>query len=341
MNYINISAKNKKQGKENTNTLFRNRGNYVANKKDNHAKVEYFWTVNCLAGSELADLQLINKEIELIQAQNRTVKTGKTLHVGFSLPEGESLTEAQWRDAEQQLSEALEYSEHQRVVALHKNTDNWHLHIAYNMIHPETFKKHSPHRDHKTGADVCRVLEQKYGLRRDVGYKEAQERDKRSQGSLDMEAHTYHESFESYVLKYKADIRAGLDAAKDWHDVHAVFTQHDLRLKARGAGLVITQGKNNIKASTLHRSCSKNALESRFGTFKPRSRDHKKIARTRPEYGLKPRFKLNNQALQKWKRFMGIKKKEQPLLTWKDYTHARSRLRPPSPRTDQGEQGHD
>ena len=319
MNYINISAKNAKKGKEKAGGLFRNRSNYIANTKDNHAKVALFWTMNCLAGSDIKDLELINKEIELIQAQNQRVKTNKTLHVSFSLPEGERLTESQWRDAEQQLSDALGFSEHQRVVALHKDTDNWHLHIAYNMIHPETFKKHSPHRDHKTGADVCRQLEKQFGLRRDVGYKEAQKENKRSQGSLDMEAHTFHESFESYVLKNKKALLTGIDKAKDWHDVHAVFTAHDLRLKERGAGLIISQGKNSIKASTLHRSCSKAALESRFGKFKARSRDHKKIAHTRQKYGLKPRFPLNNQALQKWKRFLGVKKKEQPILSWKDY----------------------
>lgn len=319
MNYINISAKNEKKGKEDPNAQFRHRGNYVANKKDDHAKVEHFWTVNCLAGSELSDLALINKEIELIQAQNHRVRTAKTLHVGLTLPEGESLTEEQWRYAEKTLSEMLEFTEYQRVVSVHNDTKNWHLHIAYNMIHPETFKKYRPHNDFSKGANVCRILEKKFGLRRDVGYGEAQERDRRSQGSLDMEAHTYHESFESYVLKHKTEILAGIDKSKDWHDVHAVFTQHDLRLKARGAGLVITQGKNSIKASTLHRSCSKNALESRFGQFKPRSRDHKKIAHTRPKYGLKPRFPLKGAGLSKWNRYLGIKKKEQPLLTWKDY----------------------
>lgn len=319
MNYINISAKNLQKGKEKADGLFRHRGNYIANKKDDHAKVKLFWTKNCLAGSDIADLELINKEIELIQAQNQRVKTNKTLHVSFSLPEGEHLTDSQWRDAEQQLSDALGFSEHQRVVALHKDTDNWHLHIAYSMIHPETFKKHSPYKDHKTGADVCRQLEKQFGLRRDVGYKEAQHQDKRSVGAKDMEAHTFHESFEGCVLKNKQALLAGIDAAKDWHDVHAVFTAHNLRLKARGAGLVITQGKNSVKASTLHRSCSKAALESRFGKFKPRSRDHKKIASTRQKYGLNPRFPLNKKGSQRWLRFLGVKNKSQKILTWKDY----------------------
>ena len=319
MNYINISAKNEKKGREDPKAPFRHRGNYVANKKDDHAKVEHFWTVNCLAGSELSDLKLINKEIELVQAQNHLVRTAKTLHVGLTLPEGESLTEEQWRYAEKTLSEILEFTEYQRVVSVHNDTKNWHLHIAYNMIHPETFKKYRPHNDFSKGADACRILEKKFGLRRDVGYKEAQEREKRSQGSLDIEAHTYHESFERYVLKHKTDMLAGLDQAKDWHDVHAVFAKHNLRLKARGAGLVITQGRNSIKASTLDRSCSKNALESRFGTFRPRSRDHAKIASSRQKYGLQPRFRLSGAALTKWHRYLGNKKKDRPILTWKDY----------------------
>lgn len=34
---------------------------------------------------------------------------------------------------------ALGFAEHQRISAVHQNTENWHLHVAINKVHPGTF----------------------------------------------------------------------------------------------------------------------------------------------------------------------------------------------------------
>jgi len=43
---------------------------------------------------------------------------------------------------------ALGFGEHQRVSAVHQNTDHWHLHVAINKVHPTTLRNVTPIRDH-------------------------------------------------------------------------------------------------------------------------------------------------------------------------------------------------
>ncbi len=55
-----------------------------------------------------------------------------------SFREGERPTREQLADIEDRLCGALGFAEHQRVSAVHQNTDNWHMHIAINKVHPRT-----------------------------------------------------------------------------------------------------------------------------------------------------------------------------------------------------------
>jgi hypothetical protein len=50
---------------------------------------------------------------------------------------------------------------------VHQNTDNWHMHIAINKVHPLTFRNMEPFRDHFRLQETCAELEVKHGLMRD------------------------------------------------------------------------------------------------------------------------------------------------------------------------------
>lgn len=81
-------------------------------------------------------------------------------------PEDEpSLTQENITIIEKAFAEALGFGDHQRVCGVHKNTNNLHLHIAYNMIHPERFTKHEPFRDFYRLSEVCGEMEQRYNWR--------------------------------------------------------------------------------------------------------------------------------------------------------------------------------
>ena len=79
-------------------------------------------------------------------------------------PEGERPTREQMEDIEDRLCEAIGLAEHQRVSAVHQNTDNWHLHIALSSVHPTTFRNVAPFQDHFRLQEACAELELRHGL---------------------------------------------------------------------------------------------------------------------------------------------------------------------------------
>ena len=47
---------------------------------------------------------------------------------------------------------------------VHRDTDNLHLHVAINKVHPTKFTLHEPFNDYHTRAKLCQQLEARYGL---------------------------------------------------------------------------------------------------------------------------------------------------------------------------------
>ena len=61
----------------------------------------------------------------------------------------------------------LGYAEHQRVSVVHHDTDDVHIHVAINKIHPTTLTLHDPVRDYKKRSKLCAILEHELGLAQD------------------------------------------------------------------------------------------------------------------------------------------------------------------------------
>ncbi|NQY81908.1 MAG: relaxase/mobilization nuclease domain-containing protein [Alphaproteobacteria bacterium] len=106
--------------------------------------MDCLWLVNCDAGETIDDLDLAIVEIENTQHMNSAARGAKTYHLIISLQSSENLPEEALKDIERQFCRLSRFEDHQRVVAAHKNTNNFHLHVAYNMIHPETLNIHHP-----------------------------------------------------------------------------------------------------------------------------------------------------------------------------------------------------
>ena len=133
---------------------------YVVDLKGGGEKVLWSRISNCEA--ELPVLAIA--EIEATQAQNTRSKADKTYHLVISFPEEETPTREQLEDIEDILCQTLGFEEHQRISAVHQDTENMHLHVAINKVHPQTLKVLEPYRDYYIRDKTCRMLEQKHGL---------------------------------------------------------------------------------------------------------------------------------------------------------------------------------
>ena len=201
-------------------------------------------------------------EVLATQQANTRAKGDKTYHLIVSFRAGEQPSADTLRQIEARICDGLGLGEHQRVSAVHNDTDNLHIHIAINKIHPTRGTMQEPYYSHRALADLCTTLERDYGLERD-------NHEPRQRGAAaragDLEQHAGVESLVGWIKRECLDEIKG---AASWAELHQVMRDNGLALRARGNGLVIEAGDGTIiKASTLARDLSKPALEKRLGAF--------------------------------------------------------------------------
>jgi hypothetical protein len=213
---------------------------------------------NCQADLERAAL----REIQATQERNTRATGDKTLHLLVSFRAGETPDRDSLVALEERICAGLGYGEHQRISAVHTDTDNLHIHIAINKIHPTTHQMVRHFRAYRKLAELCSRLEVEFGLEPDnhLSAKTIGE-DK----AADMEKHSGQESLISYAKRTCLD---GLRSAPTWSAVHQAAEAHGLAVRMRGNGLVIEADDGTmVKASSLDRSLSKARLEARLGSF--------------------------------------------------------------------------
>ena len=268
------------------------------------------WCAGCWAGD---DYELAIQEVADTQALNTRTTQEKTYHLIVSFrPEDETrLTPEAFKAIEERFAQALGLSEHQRHCGVHVNTENMHMHVAYNLIHPEKLTRVEPWRDYIKRDKLCRELEKEYGLVIDNGRDKAQEQGLGERAAA-VEAHTGRQSFEGYARDQGEAILAILENARSWEDVHCAFARHGLELKPRGAGLVVKDrhGRHMAKASAVHRDLSLKKLEARFGVFQePRG----KMPESERRYGAAPLQKAPNRN-QLWQEFQELRQEQKAAL---------------------------
>jgi hypothetical protein len=201
-------------------------------------------------------------DVMLVQSANQRSVADKTYHLIVSFAPGEHPDPAILRNIEERLCAGLGFGEHQRISAVHHDTDHTHLHIAINKIHPDRLTIHTPLRDYRTLAEICEQLEIEHDLERvnHVSRKRGGET-----RAADMEQIAGLESLIGWVRRTCAD---EIKAADSWRALHATMAANGLAMQARGNGLVvIAENGTAIKASSIARDLSKKALEGRLGSF--------------------------------------------------------------------------
>ena len=239
---------------------------------------------NCLS------LKTASAEMKWAADMNGRVKD-PVYHAVLSWREGEQPTNEQMFEAGHEAIKSVGMAGHQYVFAIHRDTENMHLHMMVNRVHPETEKAVYPDRDYYKLDKCMREMELRQGWAHDNGPYAVHERDgkmvvdwaekeKKPRKSLptiagDMEAETGNESLYSYASgEAKAEVLAKLkEDHVSWPDLHYVLGKHGLLIQEKGQGLGIYDKANPaqtpIKASAMHESLGKQRLEKRLGPYQP------------------------------------------------------------------------
>ena len=120
---------------------------YITAAEDPGEKLEDFWIANVDGLEELTDLETALLDVEAVRKMKPGVND-KTYHLILSFRPGEEddLKGKDLRAIAKRFVDDLGFGEHQYVAGAHKNTNNFHLHVAINRVHPETLKVHSPYK---------------------------------------------------------------------------------------------------------------------------------------------------------------------------------------------------
>lgn len=200
-----------------------------------------------------------------------------------------------WRDGEQPTPEHVEeavsvfMSElgldgHQVVYGLHADTENIHLHLVINRVHPDSFKVIKPNRgfDVEAMLKAVAIIEHRQGWQRernaryqvlgDGSLRRARQAPDRpplpDQPKRDMERRTGEKSAERVAIENGAPI---ISRATSWQTLHAQLAEVGLRYEKAGSGAVVFVGDVAIKASRVDRGASLAQLQKRLGLYEPPS----------------------------------------------------------------------
>jgi hypothetical protein len=135
---------------------------YLLDPQGKKTRVGEVTITNCVS----TDTTWAVREIAATQRLNVRAKSDRTYHLLMSLRAGENPDAQTLRMIQERFCKELGYAEHQRVSVVHHDTDNVHIHVAINKIHPTTLALHDPVRDYKRGRNCARFSSTSSGLPR-------------------------------------------------------------------------------------------------------------------------------------------------------------------------------
>src|SRR5438105_3812762 len=136
---------------------------YLVDSQGKQTRVGEIALTNCIS----IDLTCAVREIVATQQLNTRAKSDRTYHLLISMRAGENPDAQTLRIIEERFCNELGYTEHQRISVVHHDTDNVHVHLAINKIHPQKFTLHDPIADYKTRSKLAAILEHELGLAQD------------------------------------------------------------------------------------------------------------------------------------------------------------------------------
>ena len=242
-------------------------------------KCVYAGARNCLCASRAG------QKAEMIAlAQEAVASRNPIQHWVLSWRESEQPTPAQVEQAVDLFLDELGMRAHQALYAFHADTDDFHLHLVVNRVHPETLKAIKPnggfdleaaHRAIARIEHIQRWEREPNGRYRVSATGElVRESRRREPGpgskARDLEARTGTRSAARIALAEGAPL---LRRATGWADLHRGLAARGLRLEPRGRGAVLWVGEIAVKVSRLGRECGLGALSQRLGAYRPAESD--------------------------------------------------------------------
>lgn len=203
-------------------------------------------------------------------------------HYVVSWREGEQPSRQQIEQAVDILLDEFGLQGHQVIYGLHQDTDNIHLHLAINRVHPETLKCVEINKgfDIEAAHRAIARIEHAQGWQRERGaryqvlengelgreHRDSEKPRQPGQRKRDMENRIGEKSAERIAIEDGAPI---VRRAQSWAQLHRELAERGMRYEKKGSGAVILVGDVPVKASSAGREASMGSLRKRLGEYRP------------------------------------------------------------------------
>jgi len=226
-----------------------------------------------------------SQSAEMLALSQEAVRSKDTIsHYVLSWREGERPNLDQVEEAVSIFMDELGLGGHQVIYALHADTDNIHLHLVINRVHPDSFKVIKPNRgfDIEASHRAVAVIEYRQGWQREQNgrYRVLEDGDlcrerpvpdkprQPDQPKRDMERRTGEASAERIAIEDGAPI---IREATSWQELHRQLAKVGMKYVKAGSGAIVCVGDIKVKASSADRDASLLRLQKRLGPYEPSS----------------------------------------------------------------------
>ena len=214
------------------------------------------------------DLREAAMEMSIVASGNNRVQS-PVLHASISWAPEDDPTRERMQEVADGLLDTLGMKDHQAIYVAHADEDYAHLHVMANRVHPQTRKAAPMRLSWRRTEEYLRRAERRMGFREVPGHLYQLEGQRRPERSQSLSKGAYKGVVRDGVLPFQMVVRraAGDDfeKAQSWKDLTRRLRRHRLEFKARGQGLVVTDGVEYAKCSSVMPGVSTWKLADRFG----------------------------------------------------------------------------
>lgn len=251
-------------GKAGAGSGFRGLGKYLEEGRKGEAHERVAW----VEGRNLptADIGTATKIMRATANENGRIEK-PVYHLSLAWDAGDSPSRQQMSAAAEQVLQDLGLEKHQTLVVAHNDGKTPHLHLLVNRVGPDGKAWDRSH-DYARIERSLRALERENGWREVPGRHhqlERQQRPERAQLSQGERRKAERTQQPPFAVLVKIEAGRTIREAETWQELHRGLAEHGLRVEKEGRGLVVTDGSEKAKASSIDRAASLAALERRLG----------------------------------------------------------------------------
>lgn len=264
--------------------------NYIAKLGDRHRNEEVLY----LAGRGFICDDFHGRQAEMMALATETVRSANPVsHWVISWQEGEHATTDQVEEAVTLFLAEMGLLEHQVLYAVHQS-ENRHLHLVVNRVHPISMRVIQPNKgfDIEAAHRVIARIEHIQGWKREQQGRYCVLPDgelgrehygvsipRPDQRRCDMEHRTGERSAERIAIETAAPL---IQAARSWSQLHQALFAQGMRYQKTGSGAVVWVGDVAVKASKVDRKASLLQLQKRLGIFKSAPTEFQTVPKRSP-----------------------------------------------------------